>query len=71
MMYYYGVAFYWHLIWLLALRQVIALHLQLNGYIWDFTIMPRDQFIIFKDLAADYSQEKTHMEMTLRGRLMV
>ena len=58
MMYY----FVYHLlafVWLLALRLDIALHLQLNGCIWDFTIIPLDLFIIFEDPAADYSWEKT------------
>ena len=65
--------FVYHLlafVWLLALRLVIALHLHLNGCTWDFTINPMDLFIIFEDLAADYSWEKIHMEMTLRGRLL-
>jgi hypothetical protein len=29
--------------------------------------MPLDLIIIFEDPAVDYSWEKTHMEMTLRG----
>jgi len=46
-------------VWLLALRLAIALHLHLNGCIWDSTIIPLDLFNIFEDPAADYSWEKT------------
>ena len=33
--------------------------------------MPLDLIIIFEDPAVDYSWEKTHMEMTLRGGMTV